>query len=187
MQESNFLDKNIWLSLILFPFANIMLFILCFDDSILGNDIIFFGRQCAIYMLVAIAEELFFRGLLLRELVFSYNWQPIRASLIVSVLFGVLHLLNVHSYATWSYALVQSICAFAVSVNICAVFINTKSLLLCIAIHAMINITSIGLECSAVGQQLALSNIESNIFLSVSFIYLISGIKMLNNKMVEGK
>lgn len=41
MQESNFLDKNIWLSLILFPFANIMLFILCFDDSILGNDIIF--------------------------------------------------------------------------------------------------------------------------------------------------
>ena len=187
MQESNFLDKNIWLSLILFPFVNIMLFSLCFDDSILGNDIIFFGRQSAIYMLVAITEELFFRGLLLRELVFSYNWQPIRASLIVSVLFGVLHLLNVNSYATWNYAIVQSICAFAVSFNLCSVFINTKRLLWCVVIHMMINITSIGLECSVNGQQLLLSNLESIIFLSVSFIYLISGIKMLNNKMVEGK
>ena len=121
------------------------------------------------------------------KLVFSFNWQPVRASSIVSIAFGILHLLNVNSYATWNYAIVQSICALAVSFNLCAIFINTKRLLWCVGVHAMINITSIGLECSAVGQQLALSNIESIIFLSVSFIYLVNGIKMLNNKMVEGK
>jgi membrane protease YdiL (CAAX protease family) len=136
---------------------------------------------------ISCAEELFFRGFVLRELLFNYVWQPIRASLIVSFLFGVLHLLNVNSYATWGYAIVQSICAFAISFNLCAIFIETKSLLWCVLIHALINITSIGLEYCANGQQLSLSNFESIIFLSVSSIYLISGIKMLNNKMVEGK
>ena len=120
-------------------------------------------------------------------MVFTYNWQPVSASFIVSTVFGILHLFNVNSYATWNYAIVQSICAFAVSFNLCAVFINTKRLLWCVVIHAMINITSIGLECSVDGQRLLLSNLESIIFLSVSFIYLVSGIKMLNNKMLEEK
>ena len=177
--------KDILLSMLLFPLSNVFLFLI--SDNVFEKDLTFFVRKLVICLSVAIAEELFFRGLLLREMVFSYNWQPVRASLIVSVLFGVLHLLNVNSYVMWSYALVQSICAFAVSVNICAVFINTKSLLWCIAIHTMINITSIGWECSTNGKQLVLSNIESIIFLSVSFIYLVNGMKMLNNKMVEGK
>jgi hypothetical protein len=82
---------------------------------------------------------------------------------------------------------VQGICAFAVSFNLCAIFIKTKSLLWCVIIHDLINITSIGVDWSAIGQPLRMSNAESIVFLSVSFIYLVNGIKMLNSEMVEGK
>ena len=187
MLSNKHLSRTIRLSILLFPLTNVVICLFYGAINALDLDSFVLFKQFLFCFSVAIAEELFFRGLLLRELVFSYNWQPVRASLIVSSLFGVLHLLNVNSYATWNYAIVQSICAFAVSVNICAVFINTKRLLWCVVIHMMINITSIGWECSANGKQLVLSNIESIIFLSVSFIYLVNGIKMLNNKMVEGK
>ena len=186
MYKNKQLNKIIFFFILLFPLVNVVL--LSFNGKVFALlDLTFVIKQFATCFGVAVAEEIFFRGLILRELVFSYQWQPIRASLIVSLVFGVLHLLNVNSYATWSYAIVQSICALAVSLNLCAIFIKTKSLLWCVIIHALINITSIGLEYCANGQQLPLSNFESVIFLSVSFIYLISGIKMLNDKMVEGK
>ena len=187
MESNRYFFLYILVSVLLLPFANIGMFLSEINDEIASIDLISFVQHLAICICVAVAEELLFRGLVLREMVFCYNLQPIRASLIVSIAFGILHLLNVNSYATWGYAIVQSICAFAVSFNICAVFINTKSLLWCIAIHAMINITSIGFEGSTKGQQLLLSNLESIIFLSVSFIYLMIGIKMLNNKMLEEK
>ena len=171
----------------LFPVVNLLICIL--DENFLVNVINpnWMIREFVRLSFAAVAEELFFRGLVLRELVFSYRWQSIRVSLIVSLVFGVLHLLNVNSYATWSYAIVQSICAFAVSFNLCAIFIKTKSLLWCVIIHALINITSIGVDCGVNRQHLLLSNLESIIFLSVSFIYLVNSIKMLNSEIVEGK
>ena len=187
MSIINQLSKYILLSTWLFPLANFNLFVIGCNAIEVKCNLVILVKQVVIFFGVAVAEELFFRGLVLRELVFCYRWNTSSASIIVSLFFGVLHLLNVNSYATWSYAIVQSICAFAVSFNLCAIFIKTKSLLWCVIIHALINITSIGLEYCANGQQLPLSNFESVIFLSVSFIYLISGIKMLNNKMVEGK
>ena len=172
---------------LLFPMTNVLVASLKNDDLLLLVTEILNFWNVITPMFISCAEELFFRGFVLREILFNYGWQPIRASLIVSFLFGVLHLLNVNSYATWSYAIVQSICAFAVSVNLCAIFNKTKSLLLCVIIHTLINITSIGVECSFYGQQLLLNNVESIVFLSVSFIYLVTGIKMLNSEMVEGK
>ena len=186
MYKNNLLNKTIFSSILLFPLVNVI-FVLCNGNVLELLELNFVVKKLTICLGVAIAEELFFRGLVLRELVFGYNWRYVRASVVVSLIFGVLHLLNVNSYATWSYAIVQSICAFAVSFNLCAIFIKTKSLLWCVIIHALINITSIGLEYCANGQQLPLSNFDSVLFLSVSFIYLISGIKMLNDKMVEGK
>ncbi len=152
MCATNLLNKNILLSLLLLPLANIILFI-CGDGD-LDCSIAFLGKQLALGVAVSFAEELFFRGLLLKELVFGYKWKALVASCAVSFVFAVMHLFNVNSYATWGYALVQSICAFAVSVNLCAVFIVSRRLLWCIAIHALINITSIGLDGS--GGQLGL-------------------------------
>lgn len=187
MPINNQLSKYILLSILLFPLVNIGLRLFGSNVVEVGCNLEFWVKQIAVCLLIAIAEELFFRGFILLELVFNYNWLPVRASVLVSLVFGILHLLNVNSYATWGYATVQSICAVAVSFNLCAIFVKTKSLLWCVLIHTLINITSIDLEHSANGQQLLLNDFESIIFLSVSFIYLISGIKMLNNKIVEGK
>lgn len=181
------LYNNIWLSVLLFPLSNITLSISSGETIDLGHTWWFWVQQLAIGVGVALAEELFFRGLLLRELVFSYKWRSVTASLLVSFVFAILHLVNVNSYATWCYSIVQSLCAFAVSFNLSAMFVSTRKLWLCVLIHALINITSIGLDASGNDAQLVLSDMEIMTFLLVAFVYLVSGIKMLNRKIAEGK
>ena len=187
MPINNQLSKYILLSILLFPLVNIGLRLFGSNVVEVGCNLEFWVKQIAICLLVAIAEELFFRGFILLELVFNYNWLPVRASVLVSLVFGILHLLNVNSYATWGYATVQSICAVAVSFNLCAIFIKTKSVLWCVIIHSLINITSMGKGANSIDGPLVLNNMEAIIFLLISFVYLLSGIKMLNNKIVEGQ
>ena len=175
------MNKNIIFSLCLFPLTNIGMFLFCGDAFKFDSALILMLKQLIIYLLIAFAEELFFRGLVLNELVFSYNWQPSKASFIISILFGLLHLLNVNSYASWAYALIQSICAFGVSFNLSAIFVKTKSLWWCVCIHALTNISSILSNCTSNEQPLVLSNGESMIFLLMSFVYLFNGIKILDD------
>lgn len=183
MYVNNQFNKSILLSLFLFPLTNIVLFIFNNLEAGLDCSWFFIVELITINFAVAIAEELFFRGLLLREMVFGSEIRPMIASVVVSIAFGVMHLLNVNSYATWNYVLVQSICAFAVSINLSAIFIKSESLLCCIAVHSLINITSVGLEFN--NERFVLGNIEYVIFLLVSFIYLIEGVKMLNDEVME--
>jgi len=185
MKVANCLYKYIWLSVLLFPLANVGLLICNGNIAFAEYSWCFLLQQLAICIAVASAEELFFRGLLLRELIFHYKWRASTASLLVSLAFGVLHLVNVNSYASLGYAIVQSVCAFAVSFNLSAIFIRTQRLWICVLIHALINITSIGLDIGTQTAQLFLSSEEEIVFLFVSFIYLVCGIKMLNN-MAEG-
>ena len=187
MQVNNQFNKHILLSMLLFPLANLGLCLFGCNVVEVGCNLEFWVKKIVICLLVAIAEELFFRGLILRELVFSYKWLPVRASVFISLVFGILHLVNVNSYATWGYAIVQSICAVAVSFNLCAIFIKTNSLLWCVFIHTLTNVTSVGAGSNSIDGHLVLNNMEAIIFLLISFVYLLSGIKMLNNKIVEGK
>lgn len=187
MQMTDELYKNIGLSVLLFPLVNIALSVFGSRGNGLEYAWHFLIEQLAICIAVAFAEELFFRGLLLRELVFSFKVRTIVASLLVSFVFGILHLVNVNSYATWCYAIVQSLCAFAVSFNLSAIFVSTQRLWICVLIHALINITSIGVEVVGNSTQLVLSNMDIMTFLLVSFIYLVSGVKIMNQKMVEGR
>lgn len=187
MQMTDELYKNIGLSVLLFPLVNIALSVFGSRGNGLEYAWHFLIEQLAICIAVAFAEELFFRGLLLRELVFSFKVRTIVASLLVSFVFGILHLVNVNSYATWCYAIVQSLCAFAFSFNLSAIFVSTQKLWICVLIHALINITSIGVENSNQIAKLTVGIEETIIFLLVSFIYLVSGVKMLNQKMVEGR
>lgn len=176
--------KSIWPSLLLFPMANIGLFFLFYMQGNVSKDIALtvIGEEVVLLLFVAVAEELFFRGLLLRELVFSYKWKPICAAMLISIAFAFLHLLNVNSYADWTYAFIQSICAFFVSVNISAVFIRSQSLLLCMIIHGLINITSIGLDNLHSVEKLTLTSVEVSVFLVVSIVYFVYGIKLLRGK-----
>ena len=185
MYVNNQFNKSRLLSLLLFPLTNIVLFVFNNGGAYLDCSCIFIIETIAINFAIALAEELFFRGLLLREMVFGFEIRPMIASVVVSIAFGVMHLLNVNSYATWNYAILQSICAFAVSINLSAIFIKSKSLLWCVAVHGLINMTSVGLEFN--NERFVLGNIEYVIFLLVSFIYLIYGVKMLNDEVMEGR
>jgi membrane protease YdiL (CAAX protease family) len=165
-------------ALFLFPLVNCGLVFLSLNGEnwYYIIDLLDIVKQVGILFFVAIAEELFFRGLLFRELAFGYDVKPILAAVIVSLLFGALHLLNVFSYATISYAIVQSLCAFAVSFDLSAIYYKFKSIVPCVVIHSAINITSIGLDNGL--QKLLLNDVEITIFLMVAILYLIHGYRL---------
>ena len=114
------------------------------------------------------------------ELLFSFQVKPILAGIIVSALFGALHLLNTFSYATLHYAIVQSLCAFAMSFNLSAIYYKFKSIVPCIIIHALINITSIGLGNGV--EKLSLNIFEVAMFLIVAILYLFHGYRLFSVK-----
>ena len=182
MKINRFLDKSILPALLLFPMVNLCL---TFWEYTSGNttvniDVSLFLKEAALLIIVAIAEELFFRGLLFHELVFSYNVKSTLAALGVSILFGALHLLNIFFYATLHYAIVQSVCAFAISFNLSAIYYKFKSVVPCVAIHALINITSIGLDGGL--EKVSLNSFEATVFLIVAVLYLIYGHKLFCGK-----
>ena len=124
----NYLDKSIWPSLLLFPLANMGLFLFFPSkiSSLANYDVITLMKQVTVLILVAVAEELFFRGLLLRELVIGFKVKPLMAGIIVSLIFGALHIVNLFSYASFSYAIVQGLCAFAVGIDLSAIYCRNK-------------------------------------------------------------
>lgn len=182
MITKNYLDKSIWPSLLLFPLANMGLFFFLSGNtaSFANIDVFTIVKQIVLLIFVAVAEELFFRGLLLRELLFSFRVKPILAGTIVSAIFGALHLMNVFSYANLTYAIVQGLCAFAVGFDLAAIYCKFKSIVPCIMIHSLINITSIGLGNDV--NKLSLTGLEASVFLVVAVLYLVHGYQVFKNK-----
>ena len=182
-----YLDKSIWPSLLLLPLANMGLFFFLSGNtaSFANNDVFTIVKQIVLLMFVAVAEELFFRGLLLRELIFGFQVKPRLSGTIVSAIFGVLHLMNVFSYANLTYAIVQGLCAFAVGFDLAAIYYRFKSVVPCILVHALINITSIGLGDGT--EKLALTNVEVGLLLFVAVLYFVHAYRMFNNRCVFNK
>ena len=182
MKINSLIVKSILPNLLLFPIVN--LFSTFFEHNSGNTTVNIFAfsflEEAALLIFVAIAEELFFRGLLFRELVFSYNVKSTLAALGVSTLFGALHLLNTFSYATLQYAIVQTLCAFAISFNLSAIYYKFKSIALCIVIHTLINITSIGLGNGV--EKLSLNSFEVAMFLIVAVLYLFHGYRLFSVK-----
>ena len=178
MKISCCFNKSVLFALLLFPIVNCgLLFFSSNGDNWFNiKDFSDTFKQVGILVFVALAEELFFRGLVFRELTFGYEVKPVLAAAIVSLLFGALHLLNVFSYATISYAIVQSLCAFAVSFDLSAIYYKFKSIVPCVVIHSAINITSIGLDNGL--QKLLINDVEITIFLMVAILYLIHGYRL---------
>ena len=183
MKINGFYNKSILPALLMFPMVNLGLTFWEYNSgnpTITNTDVSLFLEEAALLIFVAIAEELFFRGLLLCELLFSFQVNPILAGTIVSALFGALHLINVFSYASLSYAIVQSMCAFAISFDLSAIYYKFKSIVPCIVIHALINITSIGLDNGL--EKLSLNSFEATVFLIVAVLYLVYGYRLFSVK-----
>ena len=182
MKTNSLFDRSILPVLLLFPMVNLGLTFWKFGTgNIAANfDTFLFLKEVALLIFVAVAEELFFRGLLFRELIFGFKYKPVLSAIVVSMLFGALHLLNIFSYATLPYAIVQSLCAFAISFNLSAIYYRCRTIIPCIVIHSAINITSIGLDSGV--EKLSLSSLEASVFLMVAVLYLIYGYMLFNRK-----
>ena len=171
----DYLNKKICLPLLLFPLVNLCLAIwnLSLGNTAINIETFLFLKEVALLIFVAIAEEFFFRVFLFRELIFGYKHKPVKAALLVSTLFGVLHIMNMFSYASVTYAIVQGFCAFAVGVDLSAIYCKFKSVVPCIVVHALINVTSICLDNGT--EKFALTNFETTVFLLVAVLYLLHG------------
>lgn len=81
-------------------------------------------------------EELIFRSFLCRsiEQISDKN----KAIIISSVIFGGLHFINIGNYPL-VYVFLQVLYAFAIGIAFASVFYKTKSILICIMIHAIVD------------------------------------------------
>lgn len=89
---------------------------------------------------VCAAEELFFRGFLLRRLM-RYGVLP--GMLLSSGIFALFHLVNLLGGGSPGYVWLQVLCAFTVGVCYSAVAIRLGSLFPCFLAHFLTNITAV--------------------------------------------
>jgi hypothetical protein len=99
--------------------------------------------QAAFYLILAaligFAEEVLFRGLILRAVAPRGLW---KAALVSSLLFGLAHSLNVLGGADQLYTLLQIGYSLAIGFGFAAVTLRTRTLWPLIIIHALIDFTS---------------------------------------------
>lgn len=96
---------------------------------------------------VCAAEEIFFRGFLLRSLM-QYGALP--AIVLSSGIFALFHLVNLMSGGLPAYTWMQVLCAFSVGICYGAITIQTGSLIPCFFAHFLTNITAAPVSTGAV-------------------------------------
>ncbi len=121
---------------LLFPLANLGAYFLTAHGMMVSCSWGLLGRL----LLAALCEELFFRGLLLRECVERHWLNPCKSVLAVSLVFALLHLLNA---ALFSQAWLQVSFAFAASLVLSLVYLRYGQLWPCILTHILVNISSV--------------------------------------------
>lgn len=85
---------------------------------------------------IGIMEELIFRSFLCRSIERISDKK--KAIIVSSVIFGCLHLINIGNYPL-IYVLLQVLYAFAIGIAFAVVFYKTKSILICIMIHTIVD------------------------------------------------
>lgn len=93
----------------------------------------------ALMLCASIAEELFFRGFLLRILL---KWSRAGGIVVSGAVFALAHFVNLIQGADLSYVLMQTLCAFSAGIGFAAVTAASGSVLPCIAAHFLINISA---------------------------------------------
>lgn len=93
-------------------------------------------------LVVALCEELFFRGLLLPECKVRLHLSRLQASLLVSLLFGLAHFVNIHNSYGLYLILGQMVYAFGVGLLLSYLYF-ARGLRLCVIVHGVLNIVSV--------------------------------------------
>ncbi len=135
----------------------------------------------ALTIVVALAEETFFRGLIFTALLPAGT---LRAVVISSFLFAALHLLNI-SGGTWDlfYTAADTIAAFGLGITYAAIRLRTGSIWPLVGIHALFDFTLIislgGINVSAQSLQVLLTSVV------IGIVFILYGLFLLRAKGTE--
>ncbi|GEQ06628.1 CPBP family intramembrane metalloprotease [Staphylococcus gallinarum] len=137
---------------------------------------------CAYNITIGVFEELIYRGLIFNA--FLENNRPIYAAWMSSIIFGIVHLLNLTHNPDYVGAVTQVIYAIFLGMLFAAIYYVTQNLWSVIILHSMLDISSGFYEIKHIGENfnqgttsITLSFITIIILLPILFI----GIKILKN------
>lgn len=139
MKKQYFLDVC---ACLLFPLANLGAYFLTAQGAVATCS----GSLLGCLLLAAFCEELFFRGLLLRECVERHWLSPGKAVLTVSLVFALLHLLNA---TTFPQDWLQVGFAFAASLVLSLIYLRYGRLWPCVLTHILVNLSSVLVQGNA--------------------------------------
>ena len=137
MNSKTKLQILIWAPVLLLPLSNLLSSwgVLPAADYTL--------TQTSVWVIGAIAEELFYRFFLLQKLLLERaKLRPRFSILLISLLFAGMHLFNLRSGMAVPVVLVQSVCAFCFSVWAGAVVWRRGSVTLPLLAHVLMNLTA---------------------------------------------
>lgn len=169
-----YFGRYIYMALLM-PVANLM--VSSFKGSVafpLESGIL----ELFLLILSATGEEIIFRGFL-QSVFLKMNLKPLKAIVLVNVLFGVAHFVNVYSYGSFDYVILQAFCAFCIGIFLSFLYFCRKSLVLCIITHSLVNITSERIDEIPI----SLSINEFIAYSLISVLYLVFSYKYIKNIM----
>ena len=125
----------IWAPVVLLPLANLL--------SAFHSGVSFDFSQTALWVLGAVAEELFYRFFLLKKLLLERSgMKGANAVFLVAVLFAAMHLFNLRSGMIVSSVLVQAFFSFCFSVWAGTVVWKKQSMTVPLLAHVLLNLTA---------------------------------------------
>ena len=128
----------IWAPVLLLPLSNL----LSSGGIVPAAD--YTLTQTSVWVIGAIAEELFYRFFLLQKLLLERaKLRPRFSILLISLLFAGMHLFNLRSGMTVSLVLIQAFFAFCFSIWAGAVVWRTRSVMIPLLAHVLMNLTAV--------------------------------------------
>ena len=160
-----------WFSVLLFPLANLI------TAAVTGASVVTaylmpspmfpFLPAAVVFILGAVAEELFYRWFLLKKVYFqTTKLKPILSILIVSVLFAAMHLWNLQTFPSAILpVLVQVFSAFCFSIWAGAVVWRTERILIPLIAHVLLNATAADAEIAWVSVLVSIAVLADGVVL----------------------
>ena len=125
----------IWAPVLLLPLATLI--------PAIASGVNYDFSHALVWTIGALAEELFYRFFLLQKLLLERTALRPRFSIVlISLLFAGMHLFNLRSGMTVSMVLVQAVCAFCFSIWAGAVVWRTRSVMVPLLAHVLMNLTA---------------------------------------------
>lgn len=121
-------------------------FVVLFDNNTIIGSYSFDIIELIKILLTALCEELTFRAVLFKE-ISKYN-KPIKSLIISSLIFGLIHLLNINSLGSIPVCLLQSIYSFGIGLVVGFIYLYSDNFIFLFVFHFLFNFFNDTFICS---------------------------------------